>query len=163
MAKGVERHLHEIVALSLGSAPDQMLEKALSACIELAGAESGSILAEEGPYLQFMFSAVEELIGKQVPHDSIAGNTVSNNVVIYTYAPIDNLHLSGVDAETRHETKYLLSIPIPSVLQGSEHAQAGSSGALQLLFEEDIVPGTGVVYGAIEFGVGEFRGGELCA
>jgi len=52
MNENMEERLREIVQLSLGSAPEEMLGKSLETCIQLSGATGGSILAEEGPYLQ---------------------------------------------------------------------------------------------------------------
>ena len=76
----MEHHLRKIVELSLGSTPEDMLKASLDACIDLAGANGGSILAEEGPALQFLFSNVTELIGTRVPFDSLAGHTVGHQV-----------------------------------------------------------------------------------
>ena len=58
---------------------------------------------------------MEELIGVRVPFDSIAGVTVNQNMVIYTYAPSDKRHFDGVDKQIEKQTNYLLSIPIPSI------------------------------------------------
>jgi len=153
-----EEHLLEIVQLSLGSTPEDMLEKALNTCIRLSGARGGSLLAEEGPYLQFVFADVPELIGNRVPFDSIAGACLRRNVVVYTYAPTDARHFAGVDEQIHRETKYLLSVPIPSVHMsvGRDRPSTGA-GALQLLFEEDIFPELDVERGPREFSVGEFK------
>jgi len=93
-----------------------------------------------------------------VPYDSIAGETVTRSVVVYTYAPQDKRHYSGVDEKTHRRTEYLLSIPIPSV-----HRSAGSdlseksAGALQLLFSEPVLPGFDVSSGPMEFPINDFR------
>jgi signal transduction histidine kinase len=158
----MENHLRKIVELSLGSTPEDMLKASLDACIDLAGANGGSILAEEGPALQFLFSNVTELIGTRVPFDSLAGHTVRQGLVIYTYAPKDTRHFDAVDAEISHTTKYLLSIPIPTVHTSSSGTRAQScSGALQLLFEENIFPTIDVEQGPQEFSVADFKESEL--
>src|SRR5512137_2186250 len=111
----MEKHLRRIVEMSLGSTPEEMLKASLETCIQLTGATGGSILGEEGLRLQFLFSDVAELIGVRVPFDSIAGVTVNENKIIYTYAPADKRHFNGVDTQIQHRTKYLLSIPIRSI------------------------------------------------
>ena len=155
-------HLHEIVQLSLGSTPEEMLKKALDTCIEWSGASGGSILGEEGPYLQFIFSDVADLIGVRVPLDSIAGNTVNNGLVIYTYAPKDSRHFTGVDEQIQHVTKYLLSIPIPPIHRSTDSdSYAKNSGALQLLFEDNLFPDINIDEGPQEFNVNVFRKNHL--
>ena len=154
----MEEHLRRIVELSLGSSPEDMLKASLDTCIELSGASGGSILGEEGLYLQFLFSDVTDLIGVQVPFDSIAGATVNRSLVIYTYAPADKRHYEGVDEKLHHETRYLLSIPIPSVHRKTSAEQAArNAGALQLLFNENVFPATDVSGGAQEFDVAAFK------
>jgi signal transduction histidine kinase len=158
----LEDRLQEIVQLSLGSAPEAMLGKALDVCIEMSGAQGGAILAEEGPYLQFLFADLPELIGMRVPFDSIAGVSVRKNAVVYTYAPADARHFRGVDAQTRAATRYLLSIPIPPVLLAAGAArQASASGALQLLFDRDLMPGTDAARSAREFAIAAFKEQDL--
>jgi len=71
----MEEYLRNIVELSLGSTPEELLKASLEMCIKLTGATGGSILGEEGVHLQFLFSDVAELIGVRVPFDSIAGVT----------------------------------------------------------------------------------------
>ncbi len=158
----MENHLLKIVELSLGSTPEDMLKASLEACIELAGADGGSILSEEGPALQFAYSNVAELIGVRVPFDSLAGHTVRKGLVIYTYAPKDTRHFEAVDTEISHVTKYLLSIPIPTVHTSSSESKAqSSSGALQLLFEDNIFPSIDVEDGPKEFSVADFKESDL--
>ena len=72
-----EEYLQKIIQISLSSTPECMLKTSLEICTDLTGGEGGSILGEEGPALQFLFSSTEELIGVRVPFDSIAGNTVN--------------------------------------------------------------------------------------
>ena len=153
----MEQHLRRIVELSFSSTPEELLKASLETCIQLTGASGGSILGEEGVHLQFLFSDVTELIGVRVPFDSIAGVTVSENKVVYTYAPADKRHFNGVDTQINHNTKYLLSIPIQSIHKstGSEHA-AKNSGALQLLFENNVFPEINLERGAQEFLLTEF-------
>ena len=115
----LEDHLRDIIQRSLGSTPEQMLETSLNACIQLAGAQGGSILAEEGPHLRFLFSDGTDLIGMAVPFNSIAGAAARNSLVVYTYAPSDDRHFAGVDDRLKRQTRYLLSVPIPSVLTSS--------------------------------------------
>ena len=148
----MEQYLRRIVELSFGSTPEELLKASLETCIQLTGATGGSILGEEGVHLQFLFSDVTELIGVRVPFDSIAGVTVNENKVVYTYAPADKRHFDGVDAKIQHKTKYLLSIPIQSIHRstGGEHATK-NSGALQLLFENNIFPEINLEQGAQEF------------
>jgi signal transduction histidine kinase len=148
----MEQYLRRIVELSFGSTPEELLKASLETCIQLTGATGGSILGEEGVHLQFLFSDVTKLIGVRVPFDSIAGVTVNQNKVIYTYAPTDKRHFGGVDTQIQHKTKYLLSIPIQSIHRstGGEHA-AKNSGALQLLFEKNIFPEIHLEQGAQEF------------
>ena len=154
----MDDYLRDIVQLSLGSAPEEMLKKSLETCIELSGAEGGSILGEEGPYLQFLFSDVSELIGARVPFDSIAGITVNKSMVVYTYAPADKRHYSGVDDKISKVTKYLLSIPIPSIHKHSDpDRQARNAGALQLLFAENFLIELCVENGPQEFHVDAFK------
>ncbi|NOY81806.1 MAG: HAMP domain-containing histidine kinase [Kiritimatiellaeota bacterium] len=136
-----ERYLRELFQLTLARPPEEMLNQCLWFCIDLAGAEGGSILAEEGPGLKFLFSNVESLIGMSVPWSSIAGETVRQNVVIYTYAPKDKRHFDGIDQQTRRQTDYLLSIPIPSVHAARASRAQKNTGVLQLLFARDVLPG----------------------
>jgi signal transduction histidine kinase len=157
----MEEHLRKIVELSLGSSPEEMLKASLDTCIELSGASGGSILGEEGPYLQFLFSDVPELIGVHVPFDSIAGATVTKDRVIYTYAPADKRHYDGVDDRLQRATRYLLSVPIPSVHRKTSADQAiRNAGALQLLFDRDLFPGTDVTRGPQEFEMARFKENE---
>lgn len=154
----MEEYLRNIVELSLGSTPEELLKASLETCIKLTGATGGSILGEEGVHLQFLFSDVTELIGVRVPFDSIAGVTVKESKVVYTYAPTDKRHFEGVDAQIQHKTKYLLSIPIRSILKstGADRA-ANNAGALQLLFENNIFPEIDVEQGAQEFPLTSFE------
>lgn len=148
----MEQYMRRIVELSFGSTPEELLKASLETCIQLTGATGGSILGEEGVHLQFLFTDVTELIGVRVPFDSIAGVTVNESKVVYTYAPTDKRHFDGVDTQIQHKTKYLLSIPIQSIHRstGGEHA-AKNSGALQLLFENNIFPEINLEHGAQEF------------
>lgn len=154
----MEDYLRNIVELSLGSTPEELLKASLETCIKLTGATGGSILGEEGVHLQFLFSDVAELIGIRVPFDSIAGVTVNESKVVYTYAPTDKRHFDGVDTQIQHKTKYLLSIPIQSILKstGGDHV-ANNTGALQLLFEHNIFPEIDVEHGAQEFSLTSFK------
>ena len=154
----MEEYLRNIVELSLGSTPEELLKASLETCIKLTGATGGSILGEEGVHLQFLFSDVAELIGIRVPFDSIAGVSVKESKVVYTYAPTDKRHFDGVDAQIQHKTKYLLSIPIRSILKstGADRA-ANNAGALQLLFEKNIFPEIDVEHGAQEFPLTSFE------
>ena len=157
-----EKHLQKILTISLGTSPEKMLESSLEICVELAAGDTGSILGEEGPSLQFLFSDAKELIGVHVPFDSIAGMTVNKNLVIYTYAPKDKRHFDGVDKKTNKQTNYLLSIPIPSVhVTGTENRNVKNAGALQVLFNENIFPEIDVSDGPQEFEVGEFKNSVL--
>jgi len=135
-----ERYLRDLFQLTLARPPEEMLNQCLRFCIDLAGAEGGSILAEDGPGLKFLFSNVESLIGMAVPWQSIAGETVRQNLVIYTYAPKDKRHFDGVDLRTQRKTDYLLSVPIPSVHAGRTSRAQKNTGVLQLLFSEDVLP-----------------------
>lgn len=129
-----------------------MLQEYLTICMEISGATGGSILAEEGAQLQFLFSDKDSLIGIPVPWNSIAGETVRNSHVIYTYAPADKRHFSGVDSKTSLQTRYLLSIPITSIHSAQQTAEGTkSSGALQLLFDSNIVAGEDVSTQPLEF------------
>lgn len=158
----MEEYLREIVQLSLGSTPEEMLRKALETCIELSGASGGSILGEEGPYLQFLFSDLSDLIGVRVPLDSIAGISVNRSMVVYTYAPKDQRRYAGVDEQIKRTTKYLLSIPIPSVHRAvGADRQAKNAGALQLLFDENIFPEINVEKEPKEFKIDALRENEL--
>jgi signal transduction histidine kinase len=158
----MDQYLRDIIQLSLGSTPERMLEKVLQVCIEISGAQSGSILGEEGPSLHFLFSNTEELIGMRVPFDSIAGTTVRKGVVIYTYAPKDARHFEGIDQQIKKKTNYLLSIPIPSIHQSAVEAkQRRNAGALQLLFDHNVFPDLSVEDAAQEFPVDAFRENEL--
>ena len=154
----MEDYLRNIVELSLGSTPEELLKASLETCIKLTGATGGSILGEEGVHLQFLFSDVAELIGVRVPFDSIAGVTVNESKVVYTYAPTDKRHFDGVDTQIQHKTKYLLSIPIQSILKstGGDHV-ANNTGALQLLFEHNIFPEIDVERGSQEFSLISFK------
>lgn len=158
----IEEHLQRIVQISLGTSPENMLKTSLEICVELAGGESGSILGEEGPALQFLFSDVEALIGMRVPFDSIAGVTVNKNMLVYTYAPKDKRHFDGVDKQIEKQTNYLLSIPIPSIHASSSNDKpAKNAGALQILFNENVFPELDVKSGAKEFELGDFKNSEL--
>lgn len=154
----IQGRLQELVSLSFGNSPEDMLKHVLELCIETAGADGGSILAEEGPHLKFVFSDVPELIGVQVPFDSIAGVTVRQGLVVYTFAPKDERHFGGVDKRLHSATRYLLSVPIPSVHRGTEDGQRQShAGALQLLFNAPVLPGEELKSGRLEFAVETFR------
>jgi signal transduction histidine kinase len=154
----MEQYLRRIVELSLGSTPEELLKASLEMCIQLTDASGGSILGEEGVHLQFLFSDVSELIGVRVPFDSIAGVTVRESKVVYTYAPADNRHFHGVDIQIQHKTKYLLSIPIRSVYKstGGERT-VKNSGALQLLFDNNKFPEINLEQGAQEFLLTDFE------
>jgi len=157
----MEQYLRRIVELSFGSTPEELLKASLETCIELTGATGGSILGEEGVDLQFLFSDVTELIGVRVPFDSIAGVTVNENKVVYTYAPTDKRHFDGVDTQIQHKTKYLLSIPIQSIHRAACREQvAKNSGALQLLFDDNIFPEINLAAGAQEFLLTSFKENE---
>lgn len=150
-------HLTSIVQHSLGSAPEDMLRISLDSCIKISGATGGSILGEEGPYLQFLFSDLSSLIGKKVPYESIAGSCIRNGHYIYTYAPSDKRHYNAIDQDVKKETRYLLSIPIPSILPSSKSSQMRrNAGVLQLLFNENIMPQHDPKDGAIELDLGSF-------
>ena len=158
----MEEYLQRIVQISLGTSPENMLKTSLEICTELAGGASGSILGEEGPALQFLFSDVEELIGMRVPFDSIAGITVNQNMVVYTYAPSDKRHFDGVDKQIEKRTNYLLSIPIPSIHASTGHDKPiKNAGALQILFNENVFPELDVEHGAKEFNLADFKNSEL--
>jgi len=157
----MEEYLRKIVQLGLGSAPEEMLKTSLEVCVEILGGSGGSILGEEGPYLQFLFSDVPELIGVRVPFNSIAGATVERNLVIYTHAPSDKRHFGGVDKQIKNVTKYLLSAPIPSVHQ-RPGVMAKNAGALQVLFDTDAFPELGIGDQPLEFDLADFKSGSLC-
>jgi hypothetical protein len=158
----MEEYLQRIVQISLGTSPENMLKTSLEICTELAGGESGSILGEEGPSLQFLFSDVEKLIGMRVPYDSIAGVTVNQNMVVYTYAPADKRHFDGVDKQIEKQTNYLLSIPIPSIHTSAGNKKpAKNAGALQILFNKNVFPDLDVEHGAKEFNLADFKNSEL--
>ena len=147
-----ESHVRQVIQASLQKPPEEMLGDCLSILIEISGADGGSILGEEGPHLQFLFSNVPSLIGHKVPWDSIAGATTKNGVIIYTFAPKDKRHYDGVDREIARQTQYLLSIPVPSVHRATdEGGGVRSAGALQLLFDKDIFPEFDVSSGPKEF------------
>jgi len=153
----MEKHLQEIIRLSLGSSPEKMMEGALRACIEMSGAKGGSILGEEGPFLQFLFSDVPDLIGKRIPFESIAGVTVLKGVIIYTYAPKDTRHFKEIDKHTQASTRYLLSIPIPSIHRADARQRQTNAGVLQLLYDENIFSGAAAEDWPQEFEVDVFR------
>jgi len=151
-------HLLDIVQLSLGSSPEDMLHEVLATCIELSGASGGSILGEEGPFLQFLFSDVPELIGRSVPHHSIAGMTMNEGRIVYTYAPTDKRHYKGVETLAGKATRFLLSIPIPSIHRTSDATRKRKhAGALQLLFEHNVCPSVKADSYPVEFEVETFR------
>lgn len=150
-----------IIQLSLGSTPEEMLKTSLESCITIGGATGGSILGEEGPHLVFLFSDVKSLIGMVVPFDSIAGITVEKNVAIYTYAPSDSRHFAGVDERIKQVTKYLLSIPIPSIHTSNAQSHARNAGVLQLLFDSDVLADTVAAHGGREFGLDQLRTGAF--
>mgnify|MGYP001497265911 CR=1 FL=1 len=154
--------LRDIMQLSLSSSPEQMLEKALTACITIAGARGGSILAEEGPYMQFLFADVPDLVGVRVPHDSIAGSSAADNLVIYTYAPYDKRHFKGVDDQIEVPTRHLLSIPIPSIHRSVDDERTINSAVLQLLFDHNIMVELDAEQGPHEFDVADFRRDPAC-
>lgn len=159
----MEEHLRDIISLSLGSSPEKMMERALHACIDISGARGGSILGEEGPYLQFLFADVPELVGKRVPMESIAGATILKGVIIYTFAPKDTRHFKEIDEQLLGKTRYLLSIPIPSIHRtGDQQRRQKNAGALQLLFDNNIFSDVYVDDGPREFEVDIFREDEFC-
>ncbi|NQT94318.1 MAG: HAMP domain-containing histidine kinase [Lentisphaerae bacterium] len=97
----------------------------------------------------------------RVPIDSIAGSSVTRNVVIYTYAPQDSRHFVGVDEKISRTTEYLLSVPIPSVFPApGSQPHTRSAGALQLLFDENILPDANVADGPREFDLASLRNEE---
>ncbi len=157
----MQGHIIDILRLSLGTSPEGMLRHILDSAIRISGASGGSILGEEGPSLRFLFSNREDLIGTAVPLDSIAGATVSKGAAVYTYAPEDRRHFNGVDQQTKLTTRYLLSVPVPSV-HNRQHdtVQARYVGALQLLFDENVFPGFELGGGPKEFDIEAFSSGE---
>lgn len=153
-----ETLFQRVLQFSLQKTPEEMLNEYLRICMELSGATGGSILGEEGPALQFLFSDVEKLIGIKVPWDSIAGHTARRSHVIYTYAPTDKRHFTGIDTKIAKQTRYLLSIPIVSIHQASAASQGlKSAGVLQLLFDDNILPSLDVSTQASEFSIDAFR------
>ena len=157
-----EEYLQKIIQISLGSSPENMLKTSLEICTELLGGEGGSILGEEGPALQFLFSSAEELIGLNVPFDSIAGITINKNIIVYTHAPSDKRHFDGIDKHLAKQTDYLLSIPIPSICPSSNNNKtAKNAGALQILFNKNIYPELDVENGAQEFDLKDFKNSKL--
>jgi len=153
-----ESLFQRVLQFSLQKTPEEMLTEYLRICMELSGASSGSILAEEGPELRILFSEETSLIGMKVPWESIAGATARRSQVIYTYASADKRHFKGVDAKLAKQTRYLLSIPIVSIHMTSAAAQhMKSAGVLQLLFNENILPELDVAMKATEFSIAEFK------
>jgi len=159
----LETSLRRVVQASLHHAPEQMMEECLGILIATSGATGGSILGEEGAGLVFLYSDVPELIGVHVPWESIAGNTVSRNKLIYTYAPADKRHFDGIDSKLAKATRYLFSVPIPSVRNARLQAGAAARacGAVQLLFDENIFPEFNVTEQAAEFELDEIRDHEI--
>ncbi len=158
MKDDFEVYLKQVLQSSLIKPPEDMMQDCLDICINLAGAGGGSILAEEGPFLKFLFSNVPSLIGMNVPWDSIAGTAARKGLVIYTYAPTDKRHFDRIDGTISHETRYLLSIPIPSVHQAAEaRDRIKSAGVLQLLFEENLFPQLDVSREAKEFSLEDVK------
>jgi len=158
----IRDHLRRITQLSLGSAPEALLDASLQACIDISEASGGSILGEEGPSLHFLFSNVPDLIGVRVPFNSIAGVTVIEGRVVYTHAPTDRRHFAGVDEKLHRQTQYLLSIPIPSVQRSRDASRAArNAGALQLLFNRDVLPASEVGKGRREFSLESFGTQDL--
>jgi signal transduction histidine kinase len=155
----LETSLRRVVQASLHHAPEQMLQECLGILIATSGATGGSILGEEGAGLVFLYSDVPDLIGVHVPWESIAGNTVSRNKLIYTYAPKDKRHFDGIDEKLAKATRYLFSVPIPSVRNArlQAGAPARACGAVQLLLDENIFPEFNVDDGAVEFDLDEIR------
>ena len=155
----LETNLRRVVQASLHHAPEQMLEECLEILIVTSGATGGSIFGEEGAGLVFLYSDKPDLIGVSVPWESIVGNTVSRNKLIYTYAPKDERHFDGIDAKLAQATKYLFSVPIPSVRNArlQSGAAARACGAVQLLLSENIFPEFDVEKGAAEFDLDEIR------
>ena len=153
-----EALFQRVLQFSLQKTPEEMLNEYLRICMELSGAQGGSILAEEGPTLQFLFSNVEALIGVKIPWDSIAGSAARHSRVIYSYAPADKRHFDGIDAKVAKQTRYLLSLPIVSIHQSSAAARnLKSAGVLQLLFDENILPELDVSAQASEFSIDAFK------
>lgn len=147
-----------VLQVSLQTTPEEMLNEYLRIGMELSGAVGGSILAEEGPMLQFLFSDVPSLIGVRVPWESIAGETARRCQVIYTYAPADKRHFAGIDEKIARRTRYLLSIPIVSIHMSTAAAAAvRSAGVLQLLFDDNILPDADVTQKPVEFSIAAFR------
>lgn len=147
-----QNHVRQVIQSSLEKAPEDMLEDCLNILIEISGASGGSILGEEGPHLQFLFSDVKSLIGVKVPWDSLAGASAQSGAIIYTYAPTDKRHFGAIDEQISRRTEYLLSIPVPSVHRSAGGEEAAlSAGALQLLFDHDIFPEFDVSAEAKEF------------
>ena len=158
MKENFEVYLKQVLQNSLVKPPEEMMEDCLQICIDLSGASGGSILAEEGPFLKFIFSNVPSLIGMNVPWNSIAGNAARESMVIFTYAPSDKRHFDGIDDSIQHETQYLLSIPIPSIHQAAEaRERVKSAGVLQLLFQENIFPDHDAMKAAVEFSLDDVK------
>lgn len=157
--KHLEEHLNRVVYCSMQKPPEEMLSECLDILIDISGASGGSILGEEGAGLSFLFSDVPSLIGMVVPWTSIAGTCVSQNILIYTYAPSDKRHFDGIGKEIQRDTRYLLSIPIPSIHNARAHAGGGgrACGAVQLLFESNIFPDFDVTNKPAEFGMEDIR------
>lgn len=153
-----EVYLKQVLQSSLVKPPEAMMQECLEICIELSRAAGGSILSEEGPSLKFLFSNVPSLIGMDVPWDSIAGHSAKDSRVIYTFAPTDKRHFGQIDGAIEHQTRYLLSIPIPSIHQASDvRDRVKSAGVLQLLFDENIFPEIDVSREAREFSIEDVK------
>ena len=153
-----EALFQRVLQFSIQKTPEEMLNEYLRICMELSGATGGSILAEEGPMLQFLFSDVTSLIGMKVPWDSIAGTTARRSQVIYTFAPTDKRHFAGIDEKIAKQTRFLLSIPIVSIhMTTAEARNLKSAGVLQLLFDENILPDLDVTIKPSEFSIAAFK------
>ena len=158
----LEENLRLVVQHSLQKPPEDMLQACLQLLVEVSRATGGSILGEDGPSLRFLFSNEESLIGRSVPWTSIAGESASRHVVIYTHAPSDTRHFSEISSDLKNPINYLLSVPIPSVHNTNRPDEAAqSSGVLQLLFDENIFPDLDPTHAPCEFSMEDMRTNSL--
>lgn len=153
-AKHLEDNLKQLVRVSLQRPPEEMLTESLRILMGIAGASVGMIVSEEGPSLSVLYASQRELIGQNISWESIAGRTAKESRIIYSGNMKGFPDLDAVNQQEWQKSEYLLSVPVPSVISTQNpDAQQRASGAVQLLFEKNVLHEMDMTDGFAEIGL----------
>lgn len=109
------------ISASLNSQVDlqPLLQRIMAVAVEITDCEAASVLLWDANRRELFFAAsttldeTNELIGKAVPMDSIAGTILKqNNIVQVDDARQDPRHYNKVDEDIEFETRSLLGVPM---------------------------------------------------